>query len=180
MTPASLWSCTRIEFIWDMWLFRHTHLENQLSYKVSQKKSPIKFFEKLVLRSFDSWHQSTCALPLQWPSVKTSTPPRERLEGEKSPEWPENILRNIALIPRIRWSPGRCGAGKFMREIKPIFLKIFSGYSGLFFTSNCSWGDVEVLTDGHWRGGAQIGWCEQSKLLKTSSSKIFYRLLEIV
>ena len=56
---------------------------NQLSYRASQKKSPIKFFEKLVSRSFDSWHQSTCALPLQWPSIRTSTPPLELLEGEK-------------------------------------------------------------------------------------------------
>ena len=32
-----------------------------------------------------------------------------------------------------RWSPGRWGAGRLMRGIKAIFLKIFSGHSGIFF-----------------------------------------------
>ena len=59
---------------------------------------------------------------------------RNNWKVNKSPKWPENILRNIALIPRIRWSPGRYSAARFMWEIKPIFLKVFSGHSGLFFT----------------------------------------------
>ena len=32
-----------------------------------------------------------------------------------------------------RWSPGRWGAGRLMWGIKAIFLKIFSGHSGIFF-----------------------------------------------
>ena len=34
----------------------------------------------------------------------------------------------------LRWSPGKCGAGRFMWGFKAIFLKMFSGHSGLFFT----------------------------------------------
>ena len=43
----------------------------------------IKYFRGTRLRSFDCSHQPFCAPPLQWPSVRTSTPPLELLEGEK-------------------------------------------------------------------------------------------------